>query len=188
MKKIVLTFGLISGAISAALMIATLPFIEQIGFNKAAFVGYTGMLVSFLLVFFGIRSYRENVGNGAITFGRAFSVGILIALISALCYVATWQILSYTVLTDFVEKYSNHVMADAKASGASPAELEAKKQELAKFSALYANPFLRALFTFVEPWPIGLPVTLLSALILRKKPKQSEASAREVNAGAAVQS
>ena len=35
---------------------------------------------SILLVFFGIRSYRENAG-GLISFGRAVAVGILITLI-----------------------------------------------------------------------------------------------------------
>ena len=82
MKKTVLTFGLISGVIISALMLATLPFAHQIGFSRAMIVGYTNMVLSFLLVFFGIRSYRENVGNGRISFGRAMSVGLLIMLIS----------------------------------------------------------------------------------------------------------
>jgi hypothetical protein len=189
MKKIVLTFGLISGAIAAALMWLTIPFIDRIGLDKAAYVGSTGLLVSFLLVFFGIRSYRENVGNGAISFGRAFSVGILIALISALCYVASWQILSYTVMTDFAQTYSNYVIAQAKASGASAAEIEQTRQQMEHFSTLYNNPFYRAAFTFIEPWPVGLPVTLLSALILRKKLKASgdDQAAPEVTSATAPQ-
>lgn len=189
MKKIVLTFGLISGAIAAALMWLTIPFLDRIGFDKAAYVGYTGLLVSFLLVFFGIRSYRENVGNGAISFGRAFSVGILIALISALCYVVSWQILSYTVMSDFVQTYSNYVIEQAKTSGASAAEIEQTRQQMEQFSTLYKNPFLRAAFTFIEPWPVGLPVTLLSALILRKKPKaiRDDPAAPDVTAATAPQ-
>jgi hypothetical protein len=58
MKKTVLTFGLISGAIMALMMFATLPFIDRIGLDKGAIIGYTTMVLSFLLVFFGIRSYR----------------------------------------------------------------------------------------------------------------------------------
>src|SRR5687767_15873294 len=92
LKKIVLTFGLISGAISAGLMMATMGFIDQIGFDRGVIVGYTAIVLGFLLVFFGIRSYRENVGNGYISFGRAFQVGILIALISSIIYVVTWEI------------------------------------------------------------------------------------------------
>src|SRR5262245_41206444 len=89
MKKTVLTFGLISGVVSSLLMLLTVPFIDRIGFDRGVFVGYTAIVLSFLLVFFGIKSYRENVGGGEITFGRAFTVGILITLISCVFYVLT---------------------------------------------------------------------------------------------------
>jgi len=82
MKKTVLTFGLISGALSSLMMVATVPFAHRIGFNKALIVGYTTIVLSFLLVFFGIRSYRDNASNGQITFTKAFAVGISITLTS----------------------------------------------------------------------------------------------------------
>jgi len=62
MKKTVLVFGLIAGVLMSVMMLITLPFIDRIGFDRGAVVGYTGMVLSFLLIFFGIRSYRENVG------------------------------------------------------------------------------------------------------------------------------
>src|SRR5438132_12836667 len=84
MKKTVLTFGLISGAIMTAMMFGTLPFTDSAWLQSHSMViGYTTMVLSFMLVFFGIRSYRENVGCGTITFGRAFAVGILITLVSS---------------------------------------------------------------------------------------------------------
>jgi len=82
MKKTVLTFGLIGGAIMAAMMFATMRFVDKIGINKGEIIGYTTMIVAFMLVFFGIRSYRENVSGGRITFGRAFAGGILITLVA----------------------------------------------------------------------------------------------------------
>ena len=92
MKKTILTFGLISGAIISVLMIATVPFADRIGFGHSYLVGYTTMILAFLLVYFGIRSYRDNFGDGHISFGRAFVIGISITLISSLCYVVTWEI------------------------------------------------------------------------------------------------
>ena len=89
MKKTVLTYGLISGVIGAVLLLAHVPFMD--GGSTALFLGYAGIVLSALLIFFGVRSYRENVGNGKISFGRGFAVGILIALISAACYVAAWE-------------------------------------------------------------------------------------------------
>lgn len=169
MKKTVLTFGLISGAMMSLMMLGTITFIDRIGMDKGMVIGYTTMLLSFLLVFFGIRSYRENVGGGQISFGRAFSVGILIMLISCLCYVITWQILYSSYLPDFMEKYTNYTMEQLRASGASQAVIDAKAEEMRQFSVLYQNPLFRAAVTFLEPLPVGLPITLISAFILRRK-------------------
>jgi hypothetical protein len=173
MKKTVLTFGLISGAVMAALMMTTVAFIDKIGFENGTIVGYTSIVLGFLLVFFGIRSYRENVGDGYISFGRAFSVGILIALISSIIYVLTWEVVFHNWLYDFPEKYTAYVIQKAQASGVSAADVARQRDEMDRMWALYrSNFFVRAAFTFVEPFPVGLLVTLISAVALRKRRKE----------------
>lgn len=169
MKKTVLTFGLISGAVISVMMLSTMPFMDRIGFDKGMFIGYTTMIVSFMLVFFGIRSYRENVGQGQITFGRAFAVGILISVISCICYVVTWEIIYFKFNTGFAEKYGSYLIEQARAAGASQQVLEAKMQEMQQMKAMLDNPLINSAITFLEPWPVALPITLISALILRKK-------------------
>jgi hypothetical protein len=172
MKKTILVFGLISGVLSSLMMVATVPFIDKIGFDKGYYVGYTAIVLSFLLVFFGIRSYRDNVGNGQITFTKGFTVGICITLISCVFYVVTWEILYFTVLHSFMDhmnKYADYVVEKLRASGASAAAIQAKIQEMKKFQELYENPLFNAAMTFIEPFPVGLVITLISAAILRKK-------------------
>jgi hypothetical protein len=169
MKKIVLTFGLISGAILSVMMMATMPFIDKIGPDRGMIIGYTTMVLAFLLVFFGIRSYRENVGQGQISFGRALGVGLLIMMIASVCYVITWEIIYHTFLPDFIEKYSAHMVEQVRASGKSPEEITKEIERMKKFKALYNNIFFNLAVTFLEPLPIGLPMTLISALILRKR-------------------
>ena len=171
MKKTVLTFGLIGGAIIAALMFATMPFIDKIGFDRGLVVGYTTMVIAFMLVFFGIRSYRENVSDGRITFGRGFAVGILITLVICLCYVIAWEILYFGFMPDFGDKYGRYIVEQAKASGASQQVIDAKLQEMKSLKALLDNPLINAAMTFTEPFPVGLLVTLISAAILRKRTK-----------------
>jgi hypothetical protein len=171
MKKTVHVFGLISGAISALMMIATVPFADRIGFDKGAVIGYTAIVLSFLMVFFGIRSYRDNAGNSQITFAKAFAVGICITLISCVCYVVTWEILYYHFLPGFMDKYTAYMVAKAKTSGASPAAIQAQIEQLKKYKELYQNPLINAAMTFIEPFPIGLIITLISAAILRRKPQ-----------------
>jgi len=182
MKKTVLIFGLISGAVAAAMMFATLPFVDRIGFDKGVLVGYTTIILSFLLVFFGIRSYRENIGGGTITFGRAFAVGILITLISCVCYVVAWEILYYNFMPDFADKYAAHVLEKAKAAGATAEVIQAQMDEMKKMKRILDNPLSNAAVTFLEPFPVGLLITLISALILRKrkKPSSSESAVNAV--------
>jgi hypothetical protein len=165
MKKTVLTFGLISGAIMTAMMFATLPFTNSLWLQSNSMViGYTTMVLSFMLVFFGIRSYRENVGGGTITFGRAFAVGILITIISSVLYVITWEIM-YFGIPSFGERFMTMCVAHVKSSGASPEVIQAELNQLKYLD----NPFINAALTFTEPFPVGLIITLVSALILRKK-------------------
>jgi hypothetical protein len=171
MKKTVLVFGLISGAIMSLMMIATLPFIDRIGFDKGAIIGYTTMVLSFLLVFFGMRSYRDNVGGGQISFGRALAVGLLITFVSCVCYVVTWEIIYFKLMPDFADKYSSYMVEQLKASGASQEIVRAKIEEMRQFKAMYDNPFINAAITFLEPLPIGLILTFISALIVRRKRK-----------------
>jgi hypothetical protein len=171
MKKTVLTFGVISGVIASLLMAATIPFTDRIGFEHSYFVGYTNIVLSFLLVFFGIRSYRDHQSNGEITFTKGFAVGILITLISCVFYVATWEILYFHFLPGFMEKWSAHTVQKLTASGASAATIQAQIAQFKKYKEMYDNPFLNAAITFIEPFPIGLAITLISAAVLRRKPK-----------------
>jgi len=177
MKRIVLIFGLISGAVSSAMMFLTLPFINRgvVNFRNGEVIGYTAIFLSFLLVFFGIRSYRENHG-GVISFGRAFSVGILITLISCVFYVVSWEIIYFKAMPDFSRKFGEATIASLKEKGASDAAIEAKKKEIRQMKAIYDNPVTNAAVTFLEPFPVGLVVTLVSAWILRRRDGNTRAA------------
>jgi Protein of unknown function (DUF4199) len=176
MKKTVLIFGLISGAISAAMMLVTVPFVDKIGWDKGEILGYTSMVLAALLIFFGIRSYRENVAGGRLTFGRGFVVGILITLISSACYVATWEVVYFKFLPDFADKYAVHMVERAKASGASQQKLDETQQKAAQFKQMYNNPAINIALTFMEVFPIGLGVTLIF-----RYPPQKAANASDLS-------
>jgi hypothetical protein len=44
-----------------------------------------------------------------------------------------------------------------------------------KYKEIEDNPLLNAAMTFIEPFPIGLVMTLISAAVLRKKPQSQPA-------------
>jgi hypothetical protein len=180
MKKTVWTFGLISGAIISILMLVTIPFQDRIGFDHSLIVGYTTMVAAFLLIYFGVRSYRDNVRGGTVRFGRAFVVGALIALISCVCYVATWEVMYFKFMPDFLSKYQAHQLEKARAGGATEAALAKQKAEMDKLGEMYKNPVINSAMTFVEPLPVGLVIALVSAGILSRarKPETAEVLVR----------
>jgi TM2 domain-containing membrane protein YozV len=187
MKKTVLTFGLISGAVLSVMMTITVAFAEKIGFDQSVIIGYTTMVLAFLLVFFGIRSYRDTIGQGRISFLRALSVGLLIMAIACICYVVTWEIVYFNFMPDFIDKYSIHATQDLRNSGKPPAQIEQEIQEMNRMMTLYKNNFLvNIAFTLVEPLPVGLIMAFISALILRRGRKdlhdgQDEVKGNPVN-------
>ncbi len=166
MKKTVLKYGLISGVIAAGLMLAQVPFMD--GSSRALIVGYAGIVLSALVIFFGVRSYRENVGSGKISFGRGFAVGILIAVISAACYVAAWEVVFYSS-PGIADHIFNQEAEHLKATGAPQEAIDKAVQEAESFKKLYSNPLVNAAFTFIEPFPVGLLTTLISAGLLRRR-------------------
>jgi Protein of unknown function (DUF4199) len=171
MRKIVVTFGLISGAISSLMMVALVTFGDRIGFDRGAVIGNTSIVLSFLMVFFGIRTYRDNIGNGQISFLKAFAVGLSITLISCIFYVLTWEVIYYNFIPGFWDAYGAHLVEKLTASGASPAAIQAKLEQVRKYKELYKKPLFNAALTFVDPFPIGLVITLISALVLKRKPR-----------------
>ena len=169
MRKIVLTFGLIAGAILSAMMLITLPFQDRIGFDKGAIIGYTTMVLAFLMVFFGVKSYRDNVTGGSVTFGRAFKVGLMITAVASVCYVTTWEVIYYQLAPDFGEKYAAYSLEKAKKSGATDAQIAVQTKQMAQFKEMYKNPLVNIAYTLLEPLPVGILFTLVTAGVLSRK-------------------
>jgi len=178
MKKIVLTFGFIAGAILVTPMLIFIPMCLDgtINFDNGEIFGYTSMILAFLMVFFAIRSYRENVNGGVITFGRAMKVGMLVSLIACAAYVVAWEIYFYNFAPDFFEKFSAHTLARMRSDGATDAQIAAQAAKFATIGKYYSNPFVNIGMTFMEVFPISLIVTLISAAILRRKSNGGDAS------------
>ena len=169
MKKTVLTFGAISGCIISLMMLTTTLFQDDIGFDRGEVIGYTSMVLAFLLVFFGVRSYRDNVAGGTIRFGRAFAVGALISVVASLCYVATWEVIYFKLAPDFGDKYRTHLLEKARQDGESDEAIARRKAQLDQFVQLYRNPAINAAITFLEPLPVSMVVSLIAAGVLSRK-------------------
>ncbi len=170
MKRIIITYGTISSVIIALMMFVMMAAFETVGMEGSMIVGYASMVLSFCLIFFGLKSYKKN-NDGRITFLDGIKIGLAITAIACTVYTIIWMILSVTVYKNFMADYSNAVIEQAKKAGQSVAEIQKLTKEMQKATEDYQNPVYRAAMTFCEPLPVGIIVTLISSLIVRTKKK-----------------
>ena len=168
MKKIVLIYGLIGGLIVSVLMWLTLGS-GQHDFENGELIGYTTMVVALSTIFFGVKAYRDKHLDGRITFGKAFLLGLYIALVASTLYVASWMLLSATTGDYFMVQYYEHAKQEMESSNMPAEEMNAKLEEMQQFAKLYKNPIVKIGFTYLEILPVGLLVSLLVAAILKRK-------------------
>jgi hypothetical protein len=165
MKHIILKNGFIAGAIASGSILIT-SYIFKVNpdlFESTYFIGIIAMLLAFLFVILGIMHYRK-ANNGIISFGKALSIGLLISLMASTLYVVTWLLVYKNYFPDFMEQYAKLELSHAK-----PEELAAKTAEMNQYKEMYKSDLMVILLTYMEIFPVGILVSLLSAAILRKK-------------------
>ena len=173
MKKNVLVFGLISGAVVSTIMaIGTITLKNDEGAelsnNFMMMIGYLSMLISFSFIFVAVKNYRDKQNGGVISFGQSFKMGLLITLIGSTMYVIMWAWVHHFYMPDFMDKYCNQIVEQARAT-ATAAKLEKLTQKMNEQKEMYKNPIWFTLITYMEILPVGLIVSLITALILKRK-------------------
>ena len=174
MKRTAIIYGLIAGAVVSAFMsttmIATANDTLHCSSAVSMVIGYLGKLLAFTFIFNAIKSYRVKQANGTIRFGKAFGMGLLITLIASTLYVITWAIVYTNFLPNYMDQYCAAMIEEAKAS-LSGAALQNKIDEINKAKEIYATPGGFILFTYAEILPVGILVSLIAALVLKRKVK-----------------
>jgi hypothetical protein len=168
MLIIALVYGAIAGSITIAVMILGMVLGgEHGGGTGGATFGYAVMLVALVLIFLGVKRHRDRNLGGVIKFGPAFGLGVAIAAVAGFFYVVGWEINLAATDYAFISDYAQGVIASKEAAGASAEELRKATENMAEFAEQYKNPVFRLPMTFIEIFPVGLLVALVSAAILR---------------------
>ena len=171
MKKIVLVYGLIAGAIAGAMLLITMPLYESgtLKFENGMLLGYTTMVVALSLIFFGVKSFRDSYSGGTITFWNGLKIGLLITLMASLLYALSWEVSYNTMKGDFMKLMNEKSLEKMKKEGASEASLVETQKQMDDFAVTYKNPIFRFTITMLEIAPVGVVISLLSAGLLRRK-------------------
>lgn len=174
MSKITLTFGLLAGILLAAFLVITTKLCanDTINLDNSELIGYGSMIIALSMIFFGIKSYRDNYQRGAIKFGKALRVGLLITSVASLIYAAAGE--AYYQFDPqgqaaLMEKYADHHLNKMRMEGASTAALEQKAEEMTALKEMNKNPIIRFGMTLVIILPVGIVITLISSAVLRKR-------------------
>jgi len=166
--RIVLIYGVVAGLVVAVPMVATmLTLTAETAPDNGAVYGYVTMIVALTAVFLGVKHYRDKVLGGAVRFVPALLVGLAISAVASVIYAIGWEISLALTGFDFPAAYMREMVDTARANGAPPAEIERITQQAEGFARLYANPLYRLPITFVEMFPIGAVIALISAALLR---------------------
>lgn len=170
MRKYVLIFGSISGIVLVLMMYTMMPFVDETtDFTATPWLGYVTMIVALSAIFVGVKSYRDKELAGTISFGQAFMVGFMIVLVASAFYVTGWMIYVSTTDSNFMDIYTQQNIEKIRNSGESEAEIEAQIAEMENFRELYKNPLIKIVYTFLEIFPVGLFIALISAALLQRK-------------------
>jgi hypothetical protein len=102
-----------------------------------------------------------------IKFLPAFAMGLGIAICAGIAYACVWEIYLASTGYHFMDEYIAAILRHRQAEGASATELARMSAEMEPMRASYANPLFRIPMTFLEIFPVGLLVALISAALLR---------------------
>lgn len=166
MGKIAIIYGAISGAIVIG-VITLGSLIGEGGSHGGEALGYLIMIIALTMIFLGVKRYRDRDLGGVIKFGAAFLLGVMIAVVAGVFYVGGWE--AYLAATDhaFIHEYTAGIIEAKKAAGLDGEALAAEIAKMDQMKTQYADPLFRVPLTFLEIFPVGLLIALVSAALLR---------------------
>jgi len=175
MKKSIVVFGVVSGVI-LILYVISIGLLAKLfhGHTANAIVGYSSMIIAFSFIFVGTKNFRDKYNEGMVSFGKAFMVGLGISLVGSTLYVGAWLIEYYCFMPDFMDQYVAALIHRAQHSGLSPAALQKQLDSINHMSSMYKNPIIVILMTYLEVLPVGIVISLITALILKRRGVRAE--------------
>jgi hypothetical protein len=168
MLRYILIYGVIAGlVVGVPMSVLTLGMSGKAMMHYGMLIGYLTMLIGLSAVFVAIKRHRDVDLGGVIKFWPALAVGLGVSIVASVIYVIAWDASCAIAHADFAGGYARAMIAEQQAKGVSGAALERFRAEMEQFKIQYANPLYRWPMTFVEIFPVGVIVSLVSAGLLR---------------------
>ena len=174
MKKTIVRYGGFSVIFMVLFFLAEMMvFANKNDFKVQEIFGWVGIFISTMFIFFGIRYYRDRHNHGSLSFGRGLKVGLLILLMPSLTF-GIFNVIYVMLNPDFMDTYYNYQVTQLKES--LPAgEAALKIQAMEKDKEMFMSPAVQFFAMFFSVFAVGLVVTVISALVLRRSAERAEA-------------
>lgn len=169
MLRQILVYGTIAGIIVGGALSATTITMHHNppSMTIGLLIGYSSMLIALSAIFIAIKRRRDRNLGGVIKFLPAFGLGLGISVVAGLFYVLSWEAAQKIAGLDYGAQYAKHMIEEKEKAGVSVEELDKVRAAAAKFQTQYADPAFRLPMTFIEIFPVGVLVSLISAGLLR---------------------
>lgn len=178
MIRRILSFGLLSGFFVIGVSVTVIATVGDSPDNGLGlWFGYLTMLVGLSAILVAVKQHRDRDLGGVIRFWPAFGLGLAIAVVAGIAYVIGWEIYLASTHYSFMDKYAEAILKAERAAGVTGAAYAKAVAETDAMRASYANPLMRLGMTFIEIFPVGVLVALVSAGLVRN-PKFLPARAR----------
>lgn len=174
MKRTTFLLSLAGGAFVSIFMVIMIKYCNAQHAITNMLITYTAMIIAFSVIFVAVRKARDSNG-GVITFGKAFGIGLTITLITSTIYAAAWLIYSHFFIPDFIDKYTDHLIQQLKASHLPPQELKEKIDQANRDRAFYGSFLGKSIEPYMEILPVGLIVSVIAALTLKRNGAKEQA-------------
>ncbi|NYT40892.1 DUF4199 domain-containing protein [Sphingomonas sp. R-74633] len=159
MLRNILIFGAIGGLIAGGAISVAVLLLKQ---HSMAF-GYLSMLVGLSTIFVAIKRQRDVAQGGVIGFMTALGMGVAMSVVAGIFYALAWEVVLQMIGGPgaFIDGFANAML-----KGLSGDALAKMTAEVESMRASYRNPLFRLPMTFMEIFPVGLFVALVSAGLL----------------------
>lgn len=171
MNKTILRNGLLSVlTLTVTGLINYLLSTKLTNYHQSEAAGYITIILSLAFVYFGIRQFRDRECGGAITYWRAFGVGMLIVLFPSVAFGIFDVIYVKFMDPGFMEKYYTTYIAKMKMT-LPPEQFQVKLKQIQSEKELFSNIYMQFFLMAITVFLIGIVVSAIAALILHRKPK-----------------
>lgn len=156
-----LTNGLILGLIG--IVYSLVMYFLDLSTNKT--LGYIFFVIQIVVMFFLVKSYRDNYMHGMITFGQAVGAGVVICLIYAIIMAVFSYILYAFIDTGLTAK----LIAISEEAGLKKGYTQEQVDLGMKFTRKIMTPAFISIMSIVSNMFFGTIFSLLVAIFVKKE-------------------